>query len=157
MWKRVLLLGIVLGLLQILLIYGWAWLQQYWSFAWVLASVLSILCYLAIPALDGFLASRQDKDPDAAFAPGIFVGGIGFLVTLLITFAPPQANARPPEDYTGFSFAVGGLVILFILAAFFFLEVFFLGPLGGWLGDRLGRRYRAASSQRGSTSTDLLS
>lgn len=151
MWKQILLLGIILGALQVLLVWGWGLIAQ-WSFSWLLFGALSLLFYLTISALDGLLTMRRNLEPDAVFAPGFFVGGIAFLVEGIVFVAAPaivltplQSIACPPGSCRGLGAGIGGLFFLAVIGAFFLLEALLVGPLGGWLGGLLGKRSAAAA------------
>ena len=153
---RVLVFGGVLGLLQILLVLGLAWLAP-WPFAWAAFVVLSVFCSLAIPALAGFLAFRPDEDPSSEFPPGFLVGGIGFLVSLLALWSgllPLASLACPPGSCQGWGFGLGGVLVLTILGALWLLEALFAGPLGGWVGGVLGKRRASAPNESGGTAAD---
>jgi hypothetical protein len=150
------LLGFSLGLLQSLLLLCWVLLQQQWPFSWVAFLVLGILVSLAIPALDGFLAARQNEDTSSGFGPGCLVGGIGFLIiaalTSLLIPLVLQSQCAPPGscNWGGAilaSAAAGELVSLFLVIEGIAGVVF--GLLGGWLGGLLGSRRAAASQSSG--------
>jgi len=156
MWKQTLLLGSILGLLQILLVLGWGLLAQ-WSFSWLLFGLLSVLFYLAIPALGGFLASWQNQETDAVFPPGciaFLVEGSAFLVMPAIVLTPLRPIVCPPGSCRGLSAGIGGVFFLTVTGAFFLLEALLVGPLGGWIGSNLGRRWAAASNRRSTTAEE---
>ncbi|HEY7357636.1 MAG TPA: hypothetical protein VH590_14255 [Ktedonobacterales bacterium] len=148
MWKQILLLGLILGALQILLVLGWGVIVL-WPFSWLLFGLFSILCCLVISALDGLLTSRRNLEPDAVFAPGLIVGGIAFLVEGIALVAAPDIVltpiACPPGSCRGLGAGIGGVFILAVIGAFFLLEALLVGPLGGWLGGLLGKRRATAA------------
>jgi hypothetical protein len=149
---RVLLLGFSLGLLQSLLLLGCVLLQPQWPFSWVAFLVVSGLFSLAIPALDGFLAARQNEDTSSGFGPGCLVGGIGFLIiailtSLLIPLAL-QHPCAPPEgcNWGGAIMASAALQEAIIILWFAEgMSAVIGGSVGGWLGGLLGKRSRPAA------------
>jgi len=167
-WRRrgrVLLLGVVLGLIQGLLALGWGWLPH-WPFAWMLFVALSLFFYLFLPAVEGFLAARQSGAASSASSPGCLVGGIGFLVialaaaVTLLVMPPMVRTSCPPgetcNDKAGAGFVVGFATFLIqvIIIIFFLLEGMagaIGGLLGGWIGGVLGQKRAAMSRQRGET------
>ncbi len=148
---RVLLLGFLLGLLQSLLLLGWTQLQPQWSSAWVVFVVLSLLCYLAAPALDGFLAARQNEDTSTGVGPGCLVGGIGFLIIAVVASLLIPLALRPQCAPPG-SCNWGGAILASTAAEeavslFWFIEGIagaLCGILGGWLGSLMGKRSASA-------------
>lgn len=149
---RILLLGLTLGLLQSLLLLGWVLLQQQWPFSWVALLVLGILVSLAIPALDGFLAARQNEDTSSGFGPGCLVGGIGFLIiaaltSLLIPLVLQHPCAQPGGCNLGGAMLTSAGVEVFIVISLFIegIAAIIGGLLGGWLGGLLAQR-RAVTS-----------
>lgn len=159
---RALVLGIVLGLLQILLVWGWELIAR-WPFSWLLFGALSLFFYLAISALDGFLASRQNQETSSGFPPGFIVGGIAFLVEGITFVAAPAIVLTPllpivcpPGSCRGLSAGIGGFFILVIISAFFLLEALLVGPLGGWIGGVLAQRWASRPKQSSTTAEEQV-
>lgn len=141
-WGRVLLLGMVLGMLQFLLLTQAAALEQ-WSASSLPAVAIGALLYLLIPALAGFLAARQSGGASSGTGSGCLVGGIGLLAIAVASIlanaltppppppppCPPDCPRLPPKFFT----TLEGEGIFYIML----LEVLG-GVAGSLLGGRLG-------------------
>lgn len=162
-WSKIrsaLWLGIPLGLLQIAMAWfgltgllqidvvgfgpvsGWGWP----------AFVLGALCSLLLPAIAGIHAARQGAEETEGARAGRRVGCVSFIVCTLpviILFvgaltSTPQPN--PPNTggygYAAASALIGGfVVVLFLITLFNGLGVV-VAYLGGFLGWKLGQRYK---------------
>jgi hypothetical protein len=169
-WGRVLLLGVVLGIIEGLLILGWG--LQHWSLAWMLVVGLGLCFYLFIPAVEGFLAARQSGKAFSASGTGCLVGGMGFLVLALAVAGAllvlpltvrtdcPQGETCSRVD-TGYAVGLGTFYFKSMIIAFLMIEGLaggIGGVLGGWIGGVLGQQRAARSSPRGDASAgDALS
>lgn len=153
---RVLLLGLVLGLLQVLLLLGLSALQApikpaslgWW---WLLVGALP---YLLLPALAGFLAARQPTGAESPVGEGCLVGSIGVLLPTIagVVIAVIQLTIAPPEDTCSSPLGICHTAFPGLIWAAVLLLVFLLGVggvvgglLGGWLGGLLGKRSRPAA------------
>lgn len=154
-------MGIVLGLLQILplLVAGQLSLLLRWPLFWLPPIPLSLLIYLLIPALAGFLTARRRGDDFSESNPGCFVGGIGILIVAIIVpivstvvdiiilepgcppycprfYFDPLAVAQPVLPFFIFCECVAGVS---------------MSSLGGWLGGILGQKRATRSRQSSET------
>jgi hypothetical protein len=148
-WGRVLLFGVLLGLLQMLLLTQGAGLAQ-WSASWLPAIALGALLYGLIPALEGFLTSRWKGDASSGQRAGCLVGGIGFLV-IALTEAGKLALTPPPACKSFCQDLSGPLYVVSVAVAAYGGAVG--GRLGGWIGGILGHKW-ATRSRRDSESTE---
>lgn len=153
---RVLLLGIALALvppsfLYLPLIFAYSAAQPTqplplgWRIIALSIAALSLLLYLLIPAVEGYLTGRQNAEGCAGVDRGCLVGAasilafllatalfLGLVASRLITTCPPTCG-----EFNGNGFLVG--VPLALLAAHV-LGCIIGGILGGWLGGLLARR-----------------
>src|SRR5690242_20413167 len=98
-WGRVLVLGIVLGGVQLLLALAAERADDWSPFV-----ALSAFFYLAIPALAGFFTARRSGDTYSGVGAGLLVAGIGLLAvaipvvvgSVLALTAPAPQHICPP-------------------------------------------------------------
>lgn len=164
------LLGMILGLLQILIVVSALVLPQeiinlnQWP-SGVLADkwlpiALSALLYLLIPTLAGFLAARQSGNASSGAGAGCLVGGFGLLVIVIAAVAlvgiaaaaPPQPPACPEPGTCGHGlgpyFSPGSIAIILAIPILIFegLGSVVGGLSGGWLGGALAQRWTGPSN-----------
>ncbi len=156
-WARVFFFGVLLGLFQWGLLLQGQKLEEWATTLWPVIGI-SALGYVLIPALEGFLASRQSEDVSVGRDAGCLVGIISllFLVVsfILAAFLTPQCQPGP-HVVCGHGLGGGALMVLAIELIIMLFVVEGIGSvvgslLGGWIGGLLGER-RARQSRRGST------
>lgn len=177
-WWQILLLGIILGLLQILIVVSALLLPQevinlnQWPAGalaekW-LPTALSMLFYALIPALAGFLDTRQSGGASSGVGAGCLVGGFGLLVIVIAAVAlvgiaaavPPQPPACPEPGTCGHGiapyFSPGSIAYILVIPILIFegLGSVVGGLLGGWIGGILGQREASASNQSSRTAEE---
>lgn len=160
---RVLVLGMVLGMLQFLLLLGAAKLQPavvnlneglfgallpWWPFV-----AVAVFLSLLFPAVASFLAALQSGGTSSWTGIGILVGCIGFSVMVLASWvtlqlAPPPSS--PPAclpNCGGVGQIAGAEIGASYAAAATIFGLFWNamagavgGGLGGWMGDTLRER-----------------
>lgn len=145
-WGRVLVLGIILGGVQIFLLLFAANPLLQWATSWLPFFALSAFFYLGIPALEGFLTAWQSEDAYAGVGPGCLVGGISFLAiaipgaasSVLALNAPrPVCPPDCPRLYLPPGFAIGLILPVVLIEG---MAGVVGGLLGGWIGGILGQR-----------------
>jgi hypothetical protein len=149
-WGRVLLLGVLLGLLQTLLFFQAQALNQ-WSTSSLTSICLVALGYLLLPALEGFLTSRQSDHLSGGIGTGCLVGVMGFLIAALSISI--WAASLPNTCGSGAAIACGGIAasgraIIFSLLLWEGVGGVIGGLIGGGIGAILGERRVPASPQQ---------
>ena len=154
-WGRVLVFGVMLAALQSLL-----WTQaiplELWGTSWLPFVAISTFFYLLIPALEGFLASRQDEKFTSGVGEGCLVGGMSLLIftitavvflILASTVMPEQCPPACPgfSIYTYFP-PMGGSLTAVPIIPLEGVGGIFGGLLGGWIGEITGQRVAIISS-----------
>jgi hypothetical protein len=148
-WGRVFFFGVLLGLLQLGLLFQGDKLEQWATTSWPVIVAISALLYVLIPALEGFLASWQSEDATSGIDAGCLVGGMCLLVlavgiTLGAILTPHHCQSGPGVTCgIGFSAELLSGTALAIGISFYIAEglgSLVGGYLGGWIGGFLGQR-----------------
>ncbi len=151
--RRIILLGLALGLLLALLLEGTAF-QRLWLISSEAGVAVGALLYLLFPALEGFLTARQGGDSRAGTRSGRWVGGIGIIPPAidLVAHAVIWLVNRPECSSIACGLFYSPQFILAITLYSLLLQGMgsvLGGLLGGWLGGQLGQRWAKAAGQRG--------
>ena len=163
-WAWALGLGIILGLLQALI--GWVSLGQI-SRSSILPDILwvGVFLYIFIPALGGFLATRQSGKVSSGVGAGLRVGLVGWLsislaIIIGVVLTTPSCDPHTTSitgdcgnniySDTG-RFAEVFTIIVVLLEG---LGAFFGSLLGGGLGGYLAQQLAVPPAQNSSTDAD---
>jgi hypothetical protein len=151
-WGRVILLGLVLGGVQIALAVDAPSIVQWTTTGWWLVAI-SACCYLVLPVIEGFFAAMREEDTFSGISAGCLVGAISVLVTAsplvaltVIAFNTPQPVCPPAcPRFLPLGDTYAGITIIVVVYTGAFAEIG--GVLGGWIGSTLGQKWASMARQ----------
>lgn len=133
--RRNLLLGVLLGFLQLLAL-GEVIAFWHLNFPWWLYVGVGVLFYLLIPGLAGFLAALKTGDDNAGVDAGCLVGTVGILISITAALIINAQTHLPP---CGIDCPGAGFLIFFVVISEG-LGGTIAAVIGSSVGEALGKR-----------------